>query len=139
MKINNITFGQTYYSPSINRYMTPGNKQKIFYSDVLGDIYPIDMLLGANNKGDLTVQIRHASNWDYLIKNDLVPLTDGNIGAYYLIKGFEAAGEDIHGSQYPILKSTIKDIKNKDKQEIKYEILDKIIDYYHKYGKTFIN
>ena len=139
MKVSNITFGQTYYSPTISRYMTENNKQKIFYSDVLGDIYPVDMLLGANNKGDLTVQIRHASNWDSLIRNNEIPLTDKNIAAYYLIKSFEVAGENIHGPQYPIMKSTIKNITNKDKQEIKYEILDIIIDYYHKYGKSFIN
>ena len=138
MKVNNISFGQTYYHYSL-RNMNENNRNKLYYSYGLGDLYPVDIYLGADKRGDLTVGIRHTGDWDTLFNNGEIPITHENVTAYYLIKQFEFAGAQIHGPKYPTLKGKIRDLGNKSEQEIKYEIQDLIGKYYEKYEHCFIN
>lgn len=139
MKVSNITFGQTYYYPSLTRYMQNKDKEKVLYSYSLGEIYPVDIFIGSNRKRELTVEVRHCSAWDCAIKGDAFEPTEENIEGYLFARGCELAGEELYGNKYPSLKKTVKDISRKNPQEIKYDILDIIAEYYEKYGNQFLN
>lgn len=140
MKVNNITFGQTYYNDSLGRYMNERDRNKLYYSYSLGDLYPVDIILGSDKRGDLTVKIRHTSNeWDQLVWAGEVPPTMENLQAYFLLKQIDIANEEIHGPKYPALNGKIRDLHKKSEQDIKYEIQDLIGKYYEKYGYKFIN
>ena len=45
MKVNNISFGQTYLKPSIKN-LSQENQEKLKYSYALGELYPVDLYLG---------------------------------------------------------------------------------------------
>ncbi len=140
MKVNNISFGQTYYNDSLSRYMNERDRNKLHYSYSLGDLYPVDIILGSDKRGDLTVKIRHISNdWDQLVGTGEIPPTPENLQAYFLLKQINAANEAIHGPKYPTLNGRIRNLHNKSEQDIKYEIQDLIGKYYEKYGYEFLN
>ena len=140
MKVNNISFGQTYFHTSLSRYMNERDKNKLYYSYGLGDMYPVDIVLSANKQGDLNVSVRHTNNdWDYLIKSGEIEPTEENKYAYFLLKQFEFANRDIHGPKYPAIHGTVRNLSRKNEQDIKYEIQDLIGDYYEKYGHLFLN
>lgn len=107
MKINQISFGQTYLKPSI-KYMSEENRKKLEYSYALGDLYPVDIYLGATRKGDLTVEITKGSEYEYLLKNNEIPLTAENIAAYKFIRGAEMVYNRVYGPRYPVQKTVIE-------------------------------
>lgn len=140
MKIDNkISFGQTYIHPTITKYLSKANQSKLEYSYALGQLYPMDIFLGANFKGDLTVGIKRCNLWDYLTINNLIPCTFENAAKYIFIKRAEMMYEYLYGPKYQIENYIIKDLDYKQQEEIAYEINDKIAEYTKKHGKKFLN
>jgi hypothetical protein len=139
MKINNtVSFGQTFLQDSLKN-MSPQNRDKLYYSYGLGELYPVDIYLGATKQGDLTVGIRQANLWDYLTINNEIPMTTENVLAYTFIKRAQMTHDDMYGPNVPYEISVVKNIDYMEQEEIGYEIRDKIADYYKKYAHKFYN
>lgn len=138
MKINSISFGQTYLMPSL-KYMSPENRDKLAYSYALGELYPNDIYLGATHKGDLTVEITRTFLYDHLILNNQVPFTPKNIAAYVLAKKAANAGRYIHGNPYPVQKNVIKYLDYIPEDMLSQYIASEVEEYNHKYAHLFIN
>lgn len=131
MKVNNVSFGQTYLMPTI-RNLSPENREKLKYSYGLGQLYPVDLYLGGTPKGDLDVTIKGCSAIDHLIVNDAIPLTQKNIDYYYFAKAAEKLGEALHGSKYPKQKTVIDQLDYIREDELPLYIATEIEDYIKK-------
>lgn len=138
MKINSISFGTTYLKPSV-QYMNPENRKKLESVFGLGEIYPVDLYLGSNLKGDLTLEIKRASLYEYLLNNNHIKLTPENVAALNVIKDAENADLYIHGNRSPVKKSTIKDIDYISEDILKYYIADEIEAFNSEYSEKFNN
>ena len=68
--IKSISFGQTYLKSTL-AYMSDENREKLKYSYGLGQIYPNDIYMGADKRGNLTLDITRCIPQDYLIINNL--------------------------------------------------------------------
>lgn len=135
MKIDKTSFGTTYITTSI-RYMSPENKKKIKSVIPLGQIYPVDLYIGANKKGDLTLSITQSSIYDYLLLNDKVKLTKENVAAVKVIKAAENAFKYIHGNPYPVKKVTIPYLDYISSELLPYYVADEIDEYTKEYHKV---
>jgi len=129
MKVNNISFGQTFIKPSLAQ-MSEKNREKIKVLYPFGEIYPLDIYLGADKKGDLTLEITKSSIYDYLISNNELPLTPKNAAAYRIIKGLEITNKYLHGNNEPVRKSTIKFLDYIDEETLPYYVADEIEEFY---------
>lgn len=139
MKVDNsISFGQTFVQPSIKN-LSKINQAKIKHSFGLGQIYPVDILLGGRPCGDLTLSIKRCNLWDYLVLNNEIPITNENMLFYIIAKGFEQFGEFLHGAKYPFEHYIIKNLDKKSAKDIAFEINDKITEYNRKHSKMFLS
>lgn len=138
MKINPISFGTTYLKPSV-QYMNPENRKKLESVFGLGEIYPVDLYLGANRMGDLTLEIKRASIYEYLLNNNHIKLTPENVAALNIIKDAENADLYIHGNRSPVKKLTIKDIDYIPEDILKYYIADEIEAFNNEHAKNSAN
>lgn len=140
MKIDNkVSFGQTYIHPSLSRYLSKSNQLKLEHSYALGQLYPMDIYLGANYKGQLNVGLRRCNLWDYLTINNEIPLNIENTSKYVIIKRMELMHNYMYGNKYPLENFVINNLDFKYQEDIAYEINDKIIEYMNKYAKLFSN
>ncbi len=136
MKINNVSFGTTYLTPSL-RCMSPENREKIKSVYSLGQIYPVDLYLGSDKKGDLTLQIKRGSMYDYLLKNNYIEPTKNNIAALKIIKAADAVNKYIHGDSSPVRKVTIKELDYIPEDILPYYVADEIEEFNKTYSKKF--
>lgn len=138
MKINSISFGTTYLTPSL-QYMSSENRQKLKSVYALGQIYPVDLYLGANKKGDLTLEIRGSSVYDYLAINNYIKPTKENIDALKLIKAANNIHNYIHGNSEPVKKTTIEYMDYIPKSVLPYYVADEVEEFYKEYSAKFYN
>ncbi len=136
MKINNVSFGTTYLTPSL-RCMSPENREKIKSVYGLGQIYPVDLYLGSDKKGDLTLQIKRGSLYDYLWKNKYIEPTKSNIAALNIIKAADTVNKYIHGDSSPVRKVTIKELDYIPEDILPYYVADEIEEFNKTYSKQF--
>lgn len=136
MKISQISFGLTYLKPNIIN-MTPENREKLEHSYGLGQINPNDIFMGADKKGNLTLDITRCTPYDYLAANMLIPPTPDNVADYKFYKACDKLKRYLHGPAYPVEKYVIKNLKDKPKEIIAFEIQDKIDEYNHVHAKSF--
>lgn len=138
MKINQISFGQTFLKSSV-RQMSAENREKLKSIYAFGQIYPLDIYLGADRKGDLTLEITRSSVYDYLVANDEIPLTPENIAVYNFIKGTEIADKYIHGNKEPVRKATITNMDYISEEVLPYYVADEIDEYFKHCPKKYEN
>lgn len=138
MKINPISFGQTYLSPTL-KYLSPENQEKLKHSYPLGQIYPNDIYLGATKRGDLTVQITTTTALKNLLVNNLIPINKDILSLYLLEKRLDEKYMQVHGPKYPIAKSVIKSLDYISEDELVYHIASEVEAYNKKYGHLFFN
>ncbi len=136
MKINPITFGQTFLKPSLS-YISNDNRAKLRDLYAIGNIYPNDIYLGATSKGDLTVEVTRGSLYDHLILNDQLTPTLENIVAYNIIKKAEIAAKELHGMPYPVKKSVIKYLDYIPEDMLKHQIVSEVEEYNKQYAYLF--
>lgn len=134
--IKPISFGQTYLKSTL-AYMSDENREKLKYSYGLGQIYPNDIYMGADKRGNLTLDITRCIPQDYLIINNLIECTPENISDYLLVKAMQKIGNFINGNQYPVEKYTVKNLDILPKEILAFEIQDRIEDYNIKHKKSF--
>lgn len=138
MKINQISFGQTYLKESVLR-LSDENKEKIKSLYPLGEIYPVDLYLGSDYKGNLTLDITRTSLYDHLVLNHQLEPTPENVFVYKFVKRCELVGQYLHGNSYPVQKTTISDIDYIDKDALPYYVADEIEKYEKQYCKKLNN
>lgn len=139
MKVNNsISFGQTFVEPSIGN-LSKINQSKVAHSYGLGQIYPVDIVLGGRACGDLTMLVKRSNLWDYFVLNDQIPVTDKNMFYYAVAKKLDDFGVFLQKTKYPVKKYIIKNLDNKSAKDIASEINNKIIEYNKNYAKKFQN
>ena len=139
MKTDKISFGQTFLHKSYFKYLTPETQNKLAYSYGLGELFPIDLGLGATKKGNLNVTISACNPWDHLIINNGVPLTPENIYLYSFVKNVEHISGVLHGTKYPYRTYEIKNIQSMTQEDIAFAIREKISEYYENFSKYFCN
>ena len=66
MRTDKVSFGQTYIRPTLLNNIAQHNQQKVLSLIGLGEIYPVDMYLGANREGDLVIDLLHTTLAKYL-------------------------------------------------------------------------
>lgn len=138
MKADKINFGQTYIRPSLLRYMEPENQNKMPYIFGLGEFYPVDIFLGSNIKGQLTLDIAHSTAAKQLFFIDEIPKTFENIAALNLIHNMELMQRQRNGNIAPIMKTVIPDFDKMSIKELQLAVNDKIKYYYETLGKKFL-
>ncbi len=136
MKTNSISFGTTYIKPSIN-HLSKANKEKVKKLIPLGQIYPVDLFLGADRKGNLTLEIKQTFIYDHLIANDQLDLTPQNIAMYKISKAAQNTFNYIHGDKTPVRKATIEHLDAIPKDILPYYVADEIEEYEKTYSKNF--
>ena len=139
MKTDKVSFGQTFIKPSLVKYMKQENMGKVPYIFGLGELYPADIFIGANIKGELTVDIMHSTPAKHLFLNDAVPKTLENVTALNFIHNMERAQRIRNGIKTPVLKTVIGDIKDLSIKDLQLAVNDKIKLYYETLGKKFFN
>lgn len=138
MKVNSISFGTTYLRPSI-RNLSDENKKKLKSLYPLGYIYPVDLYLGGDRKGNLTLEIKHASMYEYLLKNHKIEQTPENIILAKVVKAAENTHKYLYGDKTPVKKATIDYIDYIPEDILPYYVADEIEDYNKEYFKKFGN
>lgn len=139
MKINPISFGQTFINSSFQN-LSQENKEKLGPSIAIGEYFPMDIFVGAKNSKELVIEMTRASEWDYLLSSGELEPTEENIACYHIQKAFEYVHEAIHGKKkYPVEKLIIKDMDKLDSKDIMDKIVDAVDDYHEKYRKLFEN
>lgn len=137
-RIDNINFGITYLKPSL-QYMSEANRKKLVPSYGLGQLFPVDIFLGADKKGNLTVEITRSSLWKHLFINNEIPQTQHT----YSICRFDEAMNNIkkqkERKQIPIEKKTFKYMDLRSSKALPYDIAQEIEKYFKKYQNLFIN
>lgn len=136
MKTNQISFGITYIKPNL-ALMSKDNRKKLEHSYGLGQINPNDIYLGANKNGDLTLDVTRSNPYDYLAINMLIEPTPENVADYKFYKACDKLKTYLRGPSYPVEKYVIKNLKEKPKEIIAFEIQDKIDEYNHIHIKSF--
>ncbi len=139
MKTNKITFGQTYIKPSLAEHMAKKNLDKIPFIVGLGEFYPADIFIGANMRGQLTLDIMHSTPAKQLFFSDEVPKTFENITILNFLHNMERSQRKHNGIKTPIFKTLIEDIDNLSIKELQLAVNDKIKTYYETLGKKFLN
>ncbi len=139
MKINPISFGQTFVNSSFQN-LSEENQSKMGPSIAIGEYYPMDIYLGAKNSKDVVVQLTRASEWDYLMSSGELEPTEENVALFQLQKAFDYAMEYIHcKKKYPVEKFEIQNLDKMNSVEIINCIVDAIDDYHEKYKNLFEN
>jgi len=139
MKTNEISFGQTYIKPSLIKYMKHDNLGKIPYIFGLGEFYPADIFVGANVKGQLTIDIMHSTPAKHLFFSDEIPKTFENIAALNFMHNMERSQRLRSGIKTPVLKTIIPNIDKISIKDLQLAVNDKIKLYYETLGKKFFN
>ena len=137
MKADKISFGQTYIKPSLMNYMSKENQGKIPYIFGLGEFYPVDIFVGSNIKGDLTLDIMHSTPAKQLFFSDEIPKTLVNVTTLNFIHNMEKAQRIRNGIITPVLKTTIPDLDKMTIKDLQIIVNNKIKDYYQTLGKKF--
>lgn len=139
MKINPISFGQTFVNSSFQN-LSYENKEKLGPSIAIGEYFPMDIFMGARGSNELVVEMTRANEWDYLLSSGELEPTEENIASYHIQKAFEYVYEAIHGKKkYPVEKLIIRDLDNLDSKDIMDKIVDAVEDYNEKHRKLFEN
>lgn len=138
MKVNNVSFGQTYLKPSIKN-LSQENQEKLKYSYALGELYPVDLYLGGTPKGDLEVTVKGCSVMDYLVVNNALPLTQKNINYYLFTKACDGMYEKLHGPKYPKQKTVIDQLDYIPEDVLPFYIAAEIEEYTKKYAHLLYN
>ena len=139
MKTDKITFGQTYIKPSLVKYMKPENIDKMPYIFGLGELYPTDIFIGSNLKGDLTLDIMHSTPAKQLFFSDEIPKTLGNVAILNFLHNTEKAQRLYDGIKTPILRTSISDIDKLSIRDLQLAVNKKIEYYYETLAKKFLN
>lgn len=139
MKTDKVSFGQTYIKPSLVKYMKQKSMYKIPYIIGLGEFYPADIYIGANIKGELTVDIMHSTAAKHLFFSDAVSKTFENVTALNYMHNMERVQRIRNGIRVPIIKSVIGNIENLSVKDLQLAVNDKIKLYYETLGKKFFN
>lgn len=139
MKADKVSFGQTYVKPSLIKYLKPENTGKVSSIFGLGEFYPVDLYVGANAKGWLTIDIKHSTPAKQLFLSDEIPKTFANITTLNFIHNMERAQRLRNGIKTPILKTVIPNIENMSVKDLQLAVNDKIKYYYETFGKKFFN
>ncbi len=139
MKTDKITFGQTYIKPSLVKYMKQGNIDKMPYIFGLGELYPTDIFIGSNIKGDLTLDIIHSTPAKLLFFSDEIPKTFENVTLLNFLHNTERAQRIYDGVKTPILRTSISDIDKLSIRDLQLTVNKKIEYYYETLAKKFFN
>lgn len=139
MKTDKITFGQTYIKPSLAKYMRPENIDKMPYIFGLGELYPTDIFIGSNIKGDLMLDIMHSTPAKQLFFSDEVPKTFGNITLLNFLHNMERAQRFHDGIKTPVWRTSISDIDKLSIRDLQLAVNKKIEYYYETLAKKFLN
>lgn len=131
MKADKVSFGQTFLHKSYYKYLPKETMEKLEYSYGLAELFPVDMLLGATKKGDLTLKIGACNAWDYLNINNFIS-SPQNISFYLFMKALENTGRLIHGKSFPLQSYEIKNPQSMTQEGLSYVIRDKIVSYIEK-------
>ncbi len=136
MKTNSISFGTTYLKPTI-RYMSKENRQKLRSIYPLGQLYPVDIFIGADKRGNMTLDIKQSFIYDYLIQNDQFELTPQNISMYKFYKALNNSYKNIHGDNTPVRKATIENLDYITEDVLPYYVATEIEEYTKTQAKKF--
>ena len=140
MKIDKISFGQTYIKPSLVKYIKQEDlTNKVSYVYGLGELYPADIFLEANSKGGLTVDIMHSTPAKMLFFNDNIPKTYDNIVTLNFMHHMERFHRIHEGIKVPVLKTVINNIEKLSIKDLQLAVNDKIQYYYNTFGRKFLN
>lgn len=139
MKTDKITFGQTYIKPSLVKYMKPENIDKMPYIFGFGELYPTDIFIGSNVKGDLTLDIIHSTPAKQLFFSDEIPKTMSNVMTLNFFHSMEKAQRFHDGVKTPILRTSITGIDKLSIRDLQLAVNNKIEYYYETLAKKFFN
>ncbi len=139
MKADKITFGQSYIKPSLVEHMSKANLEKIPYIVGLGEFYPADIFIGANMRGQLTLDIIHSTPAKQLFFSNEIPKTIENVSILNFLHNMDRCQRKNYGIRTPIFKTVIENIDNLSIKELQLAVNDKIKFYYEKLANKFFN
>lgn len=139
MKTEKITFGQTYIKPSLVEHVSKSNLEKIPYIVGLGEFYPVDIFLGANAKGQLTLDILHSTPAKQLFFSDEISKNFENLSTLNFLHNMERIQRINNGIKTPVLKTVISDFDKLSIKELQLAVNEKIKYYYENLAKKFLN
>ena len=139
MKTDKITFGQTYIKPSLAKHMSKSNLEKIPYIVGLGEFYPVDIFIGANAKGQLTLDILHSTAAKQLFFSDEISKNFENFATLNFLHNMERVQRINNGIKTPIFKTAIPNLDKLSIKELQLAVNEKIKYYYENLAKKFLN
>lgn len=139
MKTDKISFGQTYIKPSLMKYIKQDNIDKIPYIFGLGELYPADIFVGANLKGDLTLDILHSTPAKQLFFSDEIPKTLDNVSVLNCLHNMERVQRFQNGIKTPVYSTVIDNLDNLSIRDLQLSVNDKIKYYYETFANKFLN
>ena len=137
-RIDNINFGITYLKPSL-QYMSEANRKKLVPSYGLGQLFPVDIFLGADRKGNLTVEIMKTSLWKHLYVNNDIPQTPLTYSLFKFDEAMNRIKMVKERKQIPIEKKTLNFMDLRSSKALPYDIAHEIEKYFKKYRNLFLN
>ncbi len=137
-KTNNISFKSVFLFPSINN-LAEQNRQKVDKGiKVTQDLFPQnDVFLGADEKGELTIQVQRTNPLKYLLEPDVVEcinLKPQDIFALINLAIIAQASHDkLWNKKQPLLTDKTDNINKMEDIEVIKKITDTVIDFNEKY------
>lgn len=137
-KTNNISFKSVFLFPSINN-LAEQNHQKVDKGiKVTQDLFPQnDVFLGADEQGELTIQVQKINPLKYLLEPDIAEHIDLNpqeiLALINVVTMLQASYDKLWNKKQPLLTDKTTHIDKMQDIEVIKKITDTVIDFNEKY------
>lgn len=130
-KLNNISFKGVYFLSNIYD-INPENRVKVAKTvQKIDDMFPEnDVFLGANQNGDLTVQVQKTNPLKYLLDPDVMEKLDISFEQLVALLNFNSASKSLNDfiwdKKRPIAFEQIENVENLDIDDLAAKIQDTV-------------
>lgn len=137
-KTNNISFKSVFLFPSINN-LAEQNRQKVDKGiKVTQDLFPQnDVFLGADEQGELTIQVQKINPLKYLLEPDIAEHINLNpqeiLALINVVTMLQASYDKLWNKKQPLLTDKTTHIDKMQDIEVIKKITDTVIDFNEKY------
>ncbi len=137
-KTNNISFKSVFLFPSINN-LAEQNRQKVDKGiKVTQDLFPQnDVFLGADEQGELTIQVQKTNPLKYLLEPDIAEHINLNpqeiLALINVVTMLQASYDKLWNKKQPLLTDKTTHIDKMQDIEVIKKITDTVIDFNEKY------
>ena len=129
MKTDKVSFGQTYIRPTLFQNLSKQHHPKVMSLIPLGELYPVDMYLGANREGDLVVDILHSTLGKFLYFAGEIPKTIENVAMMQFWDSAERINRRNNGYKLPVYNIKIQNLDYFTTPELQHTVHVRIAHY----------